>query len=49
MAVRLIELLNDTERAVRFGERGRNIVKEKFSQRRQLDETLALYDCLLTR
>jgi glycosyltransferase involved in cell wall biosynthesis len=49
MAGRLIELLNDTARAAQFGVQGRKIVREKFSQRRQLDETLALYDCLLKR
>jgi glycosyltransferase involved in cell wall biosynthesis len=43
MANRLIELLQDEEKARRFGEKGRKIVEEKFSCAAQLENTLKLY------
>ncbi|MDQ3132072.1 MAG: glycosyltransferase [Acidobacteriota bacterium] len=43
MANRLTELLENEEKAVRFGEKAKRIVKEKFSMRNQLDKTLELY------
>lgn len=49
MAVRLIELLDDPKRARAMGERGRSIVREKFSCERHLRETLELYSELLVR
>ena len=44
MANRLIELLENSERAKRFGERGRRIVEEKFSCAAQLENILNLYE-----
>lgn len=44
MAKRLLELLEDEEKAKRFGKNGREIVEEKFSCQAQLDKTLALYE-----
>ena len=44
MANRLIELLENHEQAKRFGERGREIVEEKFSCAAQLENTLKLYE-----
>lgn len=44
MAVRLKELLTDQIKARKFGEKGAEIVKSKFSLATQLRETLALYD-----
>lgn len=43
LANRLIELLQDEEKAVSFGEKGRKIVEEKFSLQTQLNKTLELY------
>ncbi len=44
MANRLIELLENPERAKQFGLRGRQIVEEKFSCAAQLENTLELYE-----
>lgn len=44
MANRLIELLEDVEKAKRFGKCGREIVEEKFSCAAQLKTTLELYE-----
>jgi glycosyltransferase involved in cell wall biosynthesis len=49
MAARIIELLNDPERARRMGERGRLTIEQKFSCEAQLKNTLNLYQELLTR
>jgi glycosyltransferase involved in cell wall biosynthesis len=49
MSERIISLLRDPQRAREMGERGRAIVKERFSCQAQLAETLALYDRLLTQ
>jgi glycosyltransferase involved in cell wall biosynthesis len=46
MAVRLIELLENPEKAKEMGRRGRRIVEEKFSMDAQLEKTLRLYDKL---
>ncbi len=43
MAGHLIELLENEEKAKRFGEEGRRIVEEKFSCGAQLENTLELY------
>ncbi len=48
MAKRLVELLQNPEKAKRFGARGRQIVEENFSLAAQLAKTLELYDGLLT-
>ncbi len=47
MAARIIELLNEPERACAMGERGRSFVAERFSRDRHLQNTLELYDELL--
>lgn len=44
LAKRLIELLEDEAKARRFGEKGKQIVEEKFSLETQLEKTLALYN-----
>jgi glycosyltransferase involved in cell wall biosynthesis len=49
MAARIVELLNDPERARTMGERGRSRVEQKFSDRAQLENTRDLYDRLLAR
>jgi glycosyltransferase involved in cell wall biosynthesis len=49
MAERIIELLNDPKRARAMGERGRLIAAEKFSCDRHLQNTLELYDELLSK
>jgi glycosyltransferase involved in cell wall biosynthesis len=49
MAARIIELLLAPERARAMGERGKVIVKEKFSCETQLLRTRELYDRLLAR
>jgi glycosyltransferase involved in cell wall biosynthesis len=49
MAARIIELLLAPERARAMGERGKVIVKEKFSCETQLARTRELYDRLLAR
>jgi glycosyltransferase involved in cell wall biosynthesis len=43
LANRLIELLQDEEKARKFGARGREIVEQKFSCAAQLENTLKLY------
>ena len=43
LANRLIELLEDEEKAACFGAKGREIVTEKFSLEKQLKKTLELY------
>jgi L-malate glycosyltransferase len=43
MANRLIELLNNEQKAEKLGETGRQIVIEKFSLKSQLEKTLELY------
>jgi L-malate glycosyltransferase len=48
MAERIIELLNDREWAQTMGERGRLVVRERFSREAQLKETEQLYDHLLS-
>jgi glycosyltransferase involved in cell wall biosynthesis len=48
MAERMIDLLNEPERARAMGERGRLIAAEKFSCDRHLQNTLELYDELLS-
>jgi glycosyltransferase involved in cell wall biosynthesis len=48
MAARIIELLNEPERALAMGARGKLIVAEKFSCDRHLQNTLELYDELLS-
>jgi glycosyltransferase involved in cell wall biosynthesis len=48
MAERIIELLNEPGRARAMGERGKLIVVEKFSCDRHLQNTLELYDELLS-
>ncbi len=45
---RLIELLSDEEKSVKFGDEGKRIVTEKFSQNAQLAATLKLYNEVLT-
>lgn len=49
MAARIVELLNNAERARAMGERGRAVVTEKFSCAAQLARTEKLYDALLAR
>ena len=49
MAERIIQLLRHPRRAQAMGERGRQIVVEKFSCAVQLERTLALYDSLLAQ
>ncbi len=44
MANRLIELLEQPEKAKSFGEKGKQMVEEKFSLKAQLKNTLALYE-----
>ena len=44
LANRLIELLEDEEKAARFGSKGSEIVREKFSLEAQLKKTLELYE-----
>jgi glycosyltransferase involved in cell wall biosynthesis len=48
MAERIIELLNEPKRARAMGERGKSIAAEKFSCDRHLQNTLELYDELLS-
>lgn len=43
LANRLIELLEDEEKARKFGAKGRKVVEEKFSVAAQLENTLKLY------
>lgn len=49
MAARIVELLRDEQGARRMGERGREIVRRKFSCEAQLERTLALYDQLVLK
>lgn len=49
MAERLIELLDDDEKALRFGKAGKDVVAAKFSQSTQLANTRDLYNSLLDR
>ncbi|MBA3765586.1 MAG: hypothetical protein H0W99_01100 [Acidobacteria bacterium] len=49
MAGRIVSLLGDPRRARLMGRRGREVVEQKFSRRRQLEETQALYERLLLR
>jgi glycosyltransferase involved in cell wall biosynthesis len=48
MAERIIEVLNEPKRAREMGERGKLIAAEKFSCDRHLQNTLELYDELLS-
>jgi glycosyltransferase involved in cell wall biosynthesis len=48
MAQRIIQVLSDDERARAMGARGKSIVEEKFSCDRHLQNTLELYDELLS-
>jgi glycosyltransferase involved in cell wall biosynthesis len=48
MAERIIGLLNEPKRARAMGERGKLIAAEKFSCDRHLQNTLELYDELLS-
>jgi glycosyltransferase involved in cell wall biosynthesis len=48
MAARIIDLLNEPERGRALGERGKLIAAEKFSCDRHLQNTLELYDELLS-
>jgi len=49
MAERIISLLSEPEQARAMGERGRRLVEEKFSCEAQLNNTLNLYEKLLTQ
>jgi glycosyltransferase involved in cell wall biosynthesis len=49
MAERIIELLSQPERAKAMGRRGKLFVAEKFSCDRHLQNTLELYDELLSK
>lgn len=47
LAQRLIELLDDSEKAAAFGRASRKIAHERFSQQTQLQKTVELYNSLL--
>lgn len=49
MAQRLVDLLKDSDRALVMGERGRTVVREKFSSEAQLTHAENLYETLLSR
>ncbi len=49
LALRLIDLLTDSDRASAMGERGREVVREKFSSEAQLSRAENLYESLLGR
>jgi glycosyltransferase involved in cell wall biosynthesis len=49
MSKRLIELLQDEEKATNFGKKAREIVVEKFSIQAQLNKTIELYENLSTK
>jgi len=49
MAERIKGLLREPERARAMGQRGRQVVEEKFSEKAQLDDTKAMYERLLLR
>ena len=48
MAARIVSLLGDPSRARQMGRRGREVVERKFSDQRQLEDTQALYERLLS-
>jgi len=48
MSERIIELLSQPETATRMGQRGQQVVNEKFSSQRQLQNVESLYSELLT-
>ncbi|HYY58582.1 MAG TPA: glycosyltransferase [Pyrinomonadaceae bacterium] len=48
MAARIVSLLSDPSRARQMGQRGREVVERKFSDQRQLEDTQALYERLLS-
>ena len=48
MAERILFLLENPETAQAMGERGRKIVEQNFSARSQLENTLALYEKVLS-
>lgn len=43
LAAKLVELLSDSEMAMKFGSEGRRVVSEKFSEHAQLAATIELY------
>lgn len=43
LAKRLVELVNDPDKATEFGSRGKSLVREKFSLQSQLQRTIKLY------
>lgn len=47
LAEHLLELISDHARCVEFGQAGHKTVKARFSEKVQLEDTLALYDSLL--
>src|ERR1043165_122200 len=49
MAQQVLSLLRDPERARQMGNRGREIVREQFSDQAQLKNTTAMYERLLSR
>ena len=49
MAMRLVELLNDTEKAVRLGIKGCETAEKKFSLAAQIEKTLELYNRVLNK
>jgi glycosyltransferase involved in cell wall biosynthesis len=49
MAARIITLLREPGRARAMGERGQEVVRQKFSSQAQLENTHALYERLLSR
>jgi glycosyltransferase involved in cell wall biosynthesis len=49
LASRIVWLLNERERALAFGARGRDVVRERFSCGAQLERTERLYERLLAR
>lgn len=48
LADRLLQLISDHDKARSFGEKGRQIVAERFSAERQLRDTIGLYERLFT-
>lgn len=49
LAGAIVDLLRNPDKARAFGEAGRRRVEEKFTQKRMLDETFALYEELLEK
>ena len=49
LAEAVIELLRNPDKARAFGEAGRRRVEERFTQKRMLEETFALFDELIAR